>query len=522
MKKRKEVFSFFTLGAVKIMAFVLMLILSAGALLVTSYNDEAFIVRYADNNVFLGMGAALLYFMVCSAVVVFAQRKVKKRDKCLLVVVLGWIAVVGACLIVFGRSVPTADAMSVYSIAESLALGDTSVIHPTDSYLSYYPHQIGLVAFLEPLFRIWGFLGIEQHAYHFIKGIYVVLLCLSVYFNYKTVDMLWENSAVNTFFLCIAASNAPMIVYSSFIYGEVPAYAAFSAGMYCLLCFAKKKKFCAEAFLSILFLAFSVMLRKNSLILIIAVCLCLACEGIRQDKKIFLGIAVLCAAGAVSILPFVQRCYEKRAENTLSSGVTALSYIAMGMQEGYGACGFYNGFNFDTYQQSGLNAELANEISREAIRERFAYFKENPGYACSFYAQKHLAQWADASYDSLFVTSSNYGGRSAFFHSMYDGELKEWYVVYCKIFQIAVFTSAFLYCVIQWKKKENYGFLEYIGLVAVLGGFLFHIMWEGSSRYVYIYSLLLMPYAACGMNSIAEKCRNLINCKKVLDREGKV
>ena len=40
----------------------------------------------------------------------------------------------------------------------------------------------------------------------------------------------------------------------------------------------------------------------------------------------------------------------------------------------------------------------------------------------------------------------------------------------------------------------------YVGLIAVLGGFLFHIIWEANSRYIFVYSLLLMPYCAAGIH----------------------
>ena len=39
----------------------------------------------------------------------------------------------------------------------------------------------------------------------------------------------------------------------------------------------------------------------------------------------------------------------------------------------------------------------------------------------------------------------------------------------------------------------------YVGLIAVLGGFLFHTFWEANSRYIFSYSLLLMPYCGAGV-----------------------
>ena len=90
------------------------------------------------------------------------------------------------------------------------------------------------------------------------------------------------------------------------------------------------------------------MLRKNSLIPVIAVLLVLLFEALRPGRngKMRLGLlimAVCLAVTSVGILPLVQKCYEKKAGNTLSSGVTAMSYLAMGMQEASRGCGWYNG-----------------------------------------------------------------------------------------------------------------------------------------------------------------------------------
>lgn len=91
-----------------------------------------------------------------------------------------------------------------------------------------------------------------------------------------------------------------------------------------------------------------------------------------------------------------------------------MSYLAMGMQEASRGCGWYNGFNIDTYDTAGMDTAIANEISRLAIDERLTYFREHPGYTADFYLHKHLSQWADGTYASRQATLATYGGRSAF------------------------------------------------------------------------------------------------------------
>ena len=75
------------------------------------------------------------------------------------------------------------------------------------------------------------------------------------------------------------------------------------------------------------------MLRKNALILLIAVIGVTLFELIRHKKTYLLLhlIAYICIC--FFTLPAVQSHYEQRADNYLSSGVTPLSYFAMGMQE---------------------------------------------------------------------------------------------------------------------------------------------------------------------------------------------
>ena len=91
-----------------------------------------------------------------------------RRRSLLLCAAMAWIGLWGLFLIFCGRNIPAADSASVYSIAQALASGHTQVIHPTDSYLSYYPQQMGLVAFYEIIIRLWNLLPIPYAAHYII------------------------------------------------------------------------------------------------------------------------------------------------------------------------------------------------------------------------------------------------------------------------------------------------------------------------------------------------------------------
>lgn len=574
------------LNIVMLLTLLLSMLLFAGSFLTTCYADNMEtqqVLLRPDNPLWNLLELAGFGLLFCGCLYLYEKIGEKFR-RGLLVFTLTFVFGLGILLILFGRTVPAADALSVYNAAAEWILGNTDIIHPTVSYLSYYPQQIGLMAFLELLLRIWNLTGLSVPAWHFIKLVYVCLLCGAIWFQYLSLQYLWPENykKISCCYLVLVCCNLPMIMYSSFVYGEIPSFAALSVGCYLLLRLLGSvspdssyrdnvsrndapsvtaydyvprmlRQILFTGFGSILFLTLSVMLRKNSLIPIIAVLLVLLFEALRPGRngKMRLGLlimAVCLAVTSVGILPLVQKCYEKKAGNTLSSGVTAMSYLAMGMQEASRGCGWYNGFNIDTYDTAGMDTALANEISRLAIDERLTYFREHPGYTADFYLHKHLSQWADGTYASRQATLATYGGRSAFFKEVYEGSLSEGYIEWCNAWQNVLYLGVLVFCIDSLKKRrkskvvghmadQTAGYTAgctadhmadqldadqlgadqhgadrhgadrhgadrlyiYVGLIAVLGGFLFHTFWEANSRYIFSYSLLLMPYCGAGV-----------------------
>ena len=589
------------LNIVMLLTLLLSMLLFAGSFLTTCYADNMEtqqVLLRPDNPLWNLLELAGFGLLFCGCLYLYEKIGEKFR-RGLLVFTLTFVFGLGILLILFGRTVPAADALSVYNAAAEWILGNTDIIHPTVSYLSYYPQQIGLMAFLELLLRIWNLTGLSAPAWHFIKLVYVCLLCGAVWFQYLSLQYLWPEKykKISCCYLVLVCCNLPMIMYSSFVYGEIPSFTALSVGCYLLLRLLggvspggsyrdnvspgdsspdssyrdnvsrndapsvtaydyvprMLRQILFTGFGSILFLTLSVMLRKNSLIPVIAVLLVLLFEALRPGRngKMRLGLlimAVCLAVTSVGILPLVQKCYEKKAGNTLSSGVTAMSYLAMGMQEASRGCGWYNGFNIDTYDTAGMDTALANEISRLAIDERLTYFREHPGYTADFYLHKHLSQWADGTYASRQATLATYGGRSAFFKEVYEGSLSGGYIEWCNAWQNVLYLGVLVFCIDSLKKRrkskvvghmadQTAGYTAgctadhmadqldadqlgadqhgadrhgadrhgadrlyiYVGLIAVLGGFLFHTFWEANSRYIFSYSLLLMPYCGAGV-----------------------
>lgn len=504
-------------------------VLLVSAFLLTCYSadmEKQLVLFGWDNPLLTLPGTAFACFILFAAAALASKGSLKSGHRLLRLLVLCWCLAVGIVLILWGKSVPAGDGYSVYAVAERLAAGDTSVIHPTDSYLSYYPQQVGLAAFWEILIRIWNLIPINQRAYHFIKLIYLLLECVIIIFQEKIIHILWNDEQAECLYLLLAGANCPLLMYASFVYGEIPSLAAISVSFYLLLRLLavntptypgaseippytppKPQERIPRSMLpalgSLFFLTLSVMLRKNSLIFMIAAVLVLSLCALKQKRPPLLLLAALCAAASLAILPGIGRIYEYRSGSRLSSGVPAMSYFAMGMQESSRADGWYNGFNFNTYQDSGMDRSAAIAVSREAIRQRLAYFHENPGYAAGFYSHKYLSQWADGTYACRQATLATFGGRTPLFESLYQGEYSKYLIGYCNIYQNILYLGAFRFCLAGLGKRSahasDFRLAAYLGLISALGGFLFHMIWEANARYIFPYGLAMLPYTAKGL-----------------------
>lgn len=502
----------------QIFSLILTALLFTGGFLTTCYSldmeSQKVLTRW-DNPLVSVLSLSL--FLALAALVIkilfhlYSRAKIPAPEKFLTVLTLLWTVAVGMALIVFGKTVPAADAMSIYRTAQEFSMGNTVSIHPTDSYLSYYPHQTGLMAFFELLHRLYRLLPTDLPAYHFFKCGYVALTCMIILFQKASVRLLWKDQKAECLYLLLAGANLPFLMYSSFVYGEIPSFACFSAGLYFLLKLLSSetsKRPVLTGAASLLFLTLSVMLRKNNLILITAVFIVVFLQWLKSRRKSLLVFSLLCALCCFSILPLVQKSYELRAGSRLSSGVPAISYLAMGMQESSRAEGWYNGFNFETYRGTGLDTDATARLSREAIRSRLAYFKQHPAYALNFYLHKHLSQWADGTYASRQATLATFGGRSRFMQDLYEGKYSVLFISYSNVYQNVLYLGALLFCIFGMCRPRRNDLPEYLGMIGVTGGFLFHMIWEANSRYILLYSLLLMPYCARGFSLLWDRFNN--------------
>ena len=87
--------------------------------------------------------------------------------------------------------------------------------------------------------------------------------------------------------------------------------------------------------------------------------------------------------------------------------------------------------------------------------------------------------------------------RSDLGESLYTGRPKQALESFMDCYQLLVYGSILFLLI--YRRKEKRGLEWYTLLIAVIGGVLFHELWEAKSRYVLPYFVMMIPMAAAGL-----------------------
>lgn len=461
------------------------------------------------NLIFFGV----LFSVICLLTNMIAKN-MEKRRKLLLVFTMVYAFGLSLVWAAVSKSFPTADQASVYYGAKHFAADYFAEIAENGSYFSCYPHQMGLALFYEVLFRIF-----HTESFHLLQGVNAVCNSVIVLALYKITDLLFENKKASVYLLFLMILCFPLFWYAPFVYGELPSFAFSFAGFWLLLEAVKqgknsdKKSHVSQILLlvfSLILFVGAVAVRKNTLIMIIALVLTLAVYMIKERKFLWLVYLGLLIILCTQINSWIISSYEKRSGGQLNAGVPAISHAVMGLQESQIAPGWYNGFNFITYaEDANYNQEEAVRLSKLALAERLEEFSSDPGYTFRFFRDKFRAEWQNSGYACIYYTAGKYYDRLPLVESFYSGATFHVAQFFMDKYQFGIYLMAFVFLLGTcrlWKKENisqtsevDYGILRYTFLVTIIGGALFYLVWEGNGRYILPYFLMTIPYAAAGL-----------------------
>ena len=403
-----------------------------------------------------------------------------------------------------------ADAQMVLADAHQFARNHYDAL--SGDYLQVYTYQLGIALPLHMLARLFSgatmgqldFLAQCVNAALGIAGAGVLAALAQ--------ELLDRRAASATLLLYIV--SLPTLLFAQFVY-NINLMILLGAGA--TLCFARYVRTGRVGFgLAYAALAgLATVAKPNAEIVLLALLICALLHGwANRDMKIVL-LAALSFAIGKGAFAAVAAWYGKQGGVDFRANVSMLARLAMGMQESPVAAGWYNKY-IEQFFAADVTAQQEKAQALAAIGARLGWMRENPAAALAFYREKLLTQWLDPAYDSLWMgeLSEKVGRYNGLIGSIYrhkDG-LRTLMDGYMDAMQTAVYALSALGGARLMKKKGDMAALALP--VTILGGALYHLLFEAKAQYAYPYMVYMLPLAAIGLCRLEEGIKGLWKTKE--------
>lgn len=484
-------------------ALSLIMILLTGYLSIVSLFSTAYIsedenLYYIKDNALINI-AIVAFFLIT---VLFLKDKISKLlegNEAKLVLINSIILT--AILVYFVLSTklyPLYDQAKLLNVVKQLNRFDYSAFIP-GGYEDRCRVQWGITVYFYIISRIFGNVSIT--AIQLLNVFYIIVSNFLIY-RISSIMFSKKSGAIIHLAVCLFV---PQWFYSSFVYGTLPSF------MFALLAtyiFMKEKASISGKIVSVaiasLSISIAILLKTNSLIILIAVVLILAYNFVRNAKAEYL--ASIMAILIIYLLSTKGLSFYINDMTRLEKGgIANSSYFAMAfMENSEKGPGWYNGYINDTYEKHGFNTEKASAESEIKLKELLNGFKNNPANLVSFISRKTVSQWNEPTFESLYILykRDSLTNTPVWFKnlSVPTSNLNKTIREIMNIIHILVLFGAFSYFVLEYK---NITIKKLVLAVIIIGGFLFHTVWEAKSQYILVYFILLIPYAVAGYSTLA-------------------
>lgn len=469
--------------------------------ILSAFSTHYDLIYAKDNPVFLIL--VLIVFFVVYNLLVKIQDRFRKLP--VTKIVLAGAMLFGGIFSIWWVSaydrIPFDDQAAIYGMASYIIEGNF-IGFSKSGYLNLYPQQLGLIAITEAIFRVVG-----TYQYLVFQYINAISVPISIYLGYKVNGVLFQNKKIELCYSMLAAGCFPLYFYTSFVYGEVLSLMLSLLLVWAVIMYCKTNKL-KWILVAIPAAALDYLVRTNTLILIFAIFLIFIVYAFSKKIWLYLLMAVLLIGAPVLANKGIQTMYEIRSGYEVDGGIPHILWVAMGMQNGFdGASGSFNNFCVQTYYNVDCNQTLATEAAIVAIKERFHYFTVNPKEGLMFYARKVSQEWNDPAYNSVVLNTKKVENPEGLLKELINGSLKQGIAGFMNRYQSLMFLGA-AFSVLYMKKQKLPVYCTVL-LVYIIGGFIFTLLWEANSRYVFPFFGIIVPLSAAGLYYVMENVLEL-------------
>lgn len=508
--KKQNIFETICSYGITILCFILFGYVAIMSVLQTcefdsaNFGGEVVLFNYDDlvMNFFL-LGA---FFLLAFALSRYADIFKKISDRALIIGLSVYTITLGFIWIFMAQSVPAADSGTVTQTAMDAANGNYSSFLSSDnsfynniSYYKIYPFQLGFVFISEIVYRIFGTttsMPMQVFNVLALTALYIAIVFIS--------KIIFKSKSVTFITVFMLAGCLQGILFTTFVYGNIIGIASAMWACYFVIRFMQSegKRNYLNILPTALLMALSIIAKYNNMIWLVAISIALVIYIIKNKKWLhFISIAfiILISVGSFNLIIM---SYEKRSGVELGKGVDQLLYLDAGLNESAMAPGWYNDLAKSKYLNANLDNELADTWAKNDLKERLNTFKSDSHYRNDFFSKKILSQWNEPSYESLWVSQvkGHYFGdvqEDTTLFSIYNGQLNKFLYDYFDFFQMITFILFTVGVAGLIKKKCSAETIMI--LTGLVGGFIYHTLFEGKSQYVLTYFIVMIMFSSYGL-----------------------
>jgi hypothetical protein len=464
----------------------------------------------------------LIVFLGIVALIMLSRLHITKRTNRILLAAM--LAILGSFGLFWAMSVNAyaeSDGEVLLCIAEKMIAGDYTELATQGAYLHYYliryPYQCGLLSFIEVLVRLFGYTG----ALGMTRGLNVVLLVGSYAAIVSISERLFQNEKITFLTILLLASCVQPVFSCTFVYGLIPAFALCVWAIYFVILYLQtdRKRNIIPA---VLLLALAAYVRSNTWIVIAAIAIVLLLRAIRKKSWQPLLFAVLIAGFAIPFPKIAQSSYEERIGTSFGDGYPKTYWIAMSLQEGWKATGWQvQAYQLEMESEYGEDMTAVDTRARADIRTGIRDLMQEPGALGTYLYEKLVSQWDEPTFTSIWITKSvgHYLEPAPVTKVVYGDAFDEIFRFAAgKMIKLLYFGFALGAVGLLKKRTEEQMILP----LTILGGVLFHLIFEAKSQYVLEYLPLFAPLAAYGIiqtGKAAEKAGAKVLKRRKMDSE---
>lgn len=378
------------------------------------------------------------------------------------------------------------------------------IMFKTTGYLGKFPYQKGLTFLYEILFALFG-----DFCYTTAAHMHILMGVITMIFGYLFVEETSLHSICKVLYCPLVLFCTPYLILTPYTYGDLPSICFCTVLFWALLRFARTGHL-RYAVLGSLMAALSLLVRLHTWIVIIAAVIGMLLITLQKKKAAPLLAGALLIAVPLCATELLDVSYSLRSGYEITRGAPMILTLAMGMQENESGPGTYNNYQTSTLSSVDYDNRAASEIARENLQESLSRFSKDPSYALWFFKTKLLMQWIEPSFETLISTYSFDEEKPVpqWIEKVYFGSWHDPLIRFADRYQSIVYLGFLFFVPVFWRKRRENA-AGYIPLIAIVGGFLFSVIWEAQCRYVLPYYLFMLVYVPDGICRAGEWLKKL-------------